>query len=396
MEFVLTEEQESFRRAARAFAEKEIAPIAAECDETNEYPLGLLRRMAGLGYLGLKFPEADGGAGGGNLDAAILFEEFGAASGGITLGAYCHVMLALTAIARIGDEAQKRRYLAPGIRGERIGAFGSTEAGAGSDITAIATRAERDGDGYVLNGAKLFCTNSPIADFIVLSAVTSPDPSTSPSTSLRSAQGPLRTGGAGISLFIVDRGTPGLSVGRPMKTLGLHPAQTAEVVLDGVRVPAGHRLGEENRGVPNMLMAFSEGRIVAAAMAIGIARAAFEAARAYVLDRVQFGQPIAKNQVVAHRLADMDTEIQAARLLAYRAAWLADRGRPFVKEASQAKVFATEAASRIVAQALHLQGAYGYMLESPAQRYYRDTHVLEIGEGTSEILRNVIAKQLGL
>lgn len=379
MDFALTEEQESFRRAVRAFADKEIAPIAAECDETNEYPVGLLRQMAGLGYLGLRFPAAHGGAGGGVLDAAILFEEFGAASGGITLGAYCHVMLALTAIARLGDEAQKRRYLAPGIRGEKLGAFGSTEAGAGSDITAIATRAVRDGDGYVLNGAKLFCTNSPIADFVVLSAVTDPG-----------------RGGGGISLFVVDRGTPGLSVGRPMKTLGLHPAQTAEVLLDGVRVPAEHRLGEENRGVPNMLMAFSEGRVVAAALAIGIARAAFEAARAYVLGRVQFGQPIARNQVVAHRLADMDTEIQAARLLAHRAAWLADNGRPFVKEASQAKVFATEAASRIVAQALHLQGAYGYMLESPAQRYYRDTHVLEIGEGTSEILRNVIAKQLGL
>jgi len=163
-----------------------------------------------------------------------------------------------------------------------------------------------------------------------------------------------------------------------------------------VRVPVENRLGEENRGVPNMLTAFAEGRIVAAAFAIGIARVAFDLARKYVLDRVQFGQPIARNQVVQHRLADMDTGIQAARLLTHQAAWLADHGRPFVKEASQAKVFATEAAARIAAQAMHLQGAYGYVIESPAQRYYRDTHVLEIGEGTSEILRNVIAKQLGL
>jgi len=380
MNLAFTEEQETFRRAARAFAEKEIAPIAAERDETNVYPLELLKRMAGLGYLGLKFPEEYGGGGGGSLDAALVFEELAAASAGITLGVYCHVVLALTAIARLGDDDQKRRYLAPGIRAEKIGAFGSTEAGAGSDITAISMRAVREGDGYILNGAKLFCTNSPIADFIVLSAVT--DPQASP--------------GKGISLFIVERNSPGLRVSRVIKTLGMHPAQTAEVVLEDVRVPVENRLGEENRGVPNMLAAFAEGRIVAAAFAIGIARAAFELARKYVLERVQFGQPIARNQVIQHRLADMDTEIQAARLLTHQAAWLADHGRPFVKEASQAKVFATEAAARIAAQAMHLQGAYGYVIESPAQRYYRDTHVLEIGEGTSEILRNVIAKQLGL
>lgn len=377
MDFALTEEQEALRRTVRAFAAKEIAPIAAERDETNVYPMEVFKRTAGLGYLGLKFPAEYGGGDGGNLDAAILFEELAAASAGITLGIYCHVVLALTAIARIGNDEQKRRYLIPGIRGEKIGAFGSTEAGAGSDITAISTRAVRDGDAYLLNGAKLFCTNSPLADFIVLSAVTAPEKN-------------------GITLFIVERGAPGLSVSQPIKTLGMHPAQTAEVVLDNVRVPVENRLGEENRGVPNMLTAFAEGRIIAAAFAIGIARAAFEAAYKYARERVQFGQPIAKNQVIAHRFADMDTEIQAARGLTHHAAWLADNGRAFVKEASQAKVYATEAAAKIAAQAMHIQGAYGYVSESPAQRYYRDTHVLEIGEGTSEILRNVIAKQLGL
>ena len=379
MNFALTEEQAALWHAARAFAEKEIAPLAAERDETNVYPVELLKRMAGLGYLGLKFPAEYGGSGGGNLDAAILFEELAAASAGITLGVYCHVVLALTAIARIGNDEQKQHYLAPGIRGEKIGAFGSTEAGAGSDIAAISTRAACEGNAYVLNGAKLFCTNSPLADFIVLSAVTD-----------------ATRGSGGITLFIVERGMPGLSISRPIRTLGMHPAQTAEVVLDNVRVPGENRLGEENRGVPNMLTAFAEGRIIAAAFAIGIARAAFDAARKYALERVQFGQPIAKNQVIAHRLADMDTEIQAARWLTHCAAWLADEGRPFVKEASQAKVYATETAAKVAAQAMHIQGAYGYVTESPAQRYYRDTHVLEIGEGTSEILRNVIAKQLGL
>jgi alkylation response protein AidB-like acyl-CoA dehydrogenase len=387
MKFPLTEEQEAFRRAIRAFAEKEIAPIAAERDETNVYPVELLKRMAGLGCLGWKFSSAYGGGDGTIRDVAMMFEELAAASAGITLGVYCHVVLALTVIARIGNDEQKQRYLVPGIRGEKIGAFGSTEAGAGSDIAAISTRATREacpegtrrGDAYVLNGAKLFCTNSPIADFIVLSAVTDA----------------ARAGG-GISLFVVERGTPGMSVSKPIRTLGMHPAQTAEVVLENVRVPAENRLGAENRGVPNMLAAFAEGRIIAAAFAVGIARAAFDAARKYALERVQFGQPIAKNQVIAHRLADMDTEIQAARLLTHYAASLGDNGQPFVKEASQAKVFATEAATKIATQAMHIQGAYGYMAESPAQRYCRDTHVLEIGEGTSEILRNVIAKQLGL
>lgn len=378
MDFGLSEEQEAFRRSVAAFAEKEIAPIAAKCDEENVYPVHLLGKMADLGYFGLKFPPEYGGGDGGNLEVALLFEELAAASAGITLGAYCHVVLALTAIARLGTEDQKRRYLAPGIRGEKIGAFGMTEAGAGSDVTAISSRARRDGNDYILDGAKLFTTNSPLADFIVLSAVTEPE----------------RRGG--LSLFIVDKESPGLTISRVLRTLGMHPAQTAEVVLDGVRVPAGNLLGEENRGLAGVLAALAEGRIIAAAFAVGIARAAFEAARRYALDRQQFGQPIAKFQTIAHRLADMDTGIRAARLLTYQAAWLADNGRPFVKEASQAKVFASEAASRIAAQALHIQGAYGYVLESPAQRYYRDTQVLEIGEGTSEVLRDVIARQLGL
>lgn len=380
MDFRLSEEQEAFRRAATAFAEKEVAPIAAASDEENVYPVHLLRQMANLGYLGLKFPVEYGGGGGGSLEMAILFEELAAASAGITLGAYCHVVLALTAIARLGTEDQKRRYLAPGIRAEKIGAFGMTESGAGSDVTAISTRARRVGDDYVLSGAKLFCTNSPIADFIILSAVT--DPEAPP--------------GRGISLFVVDKETQGLSVSSPFRTLGMHPAQTAEVALEEVHLLSENLLGEENRGLAGVLTALTEGRIVAAAFAVGIARAAFEAARQYAKERRQFGQPISRFQVIAHRLADMDTDIRAARLLTYHAAWLADNGRPFVKEASQAKVFATEACSRVATQAMHIQGAYGYVLESPAQRYYRETPVLEIGEGTSEVLRDVIAKELGV
>ncbi|MCP4358930.1 MAG: acyl-CoA dehydrogenase [Chloroflexi bacterium] len=380
MDFGLSEEQEAFRQSVAAFAEGEMAPIAAKCDEENVYPVHLLRKMADLGYLGLTFPSEYSGGDGSNMEAAVLFEELAAASAGITLGAYCHTVLTLTTIARLGTDDQKQRYLEPGIRAEKIGAFGMTEAGAGSDVTAISLRAQRDGNDYILNGAKLFTTNSPIADFIVLSVVTDSD----------------APPGRGISLFIVDKATPGLKVSSPFRTLGMHPAQTAEVVLDGVRVSSQNLLGKENRGLPGVLMALAEGRIVAAAFAIGIARAAFTVARQYATERQQFGQQISHFQVIAHRLANMDTDIRAARLLTYQAAWLADRGRPFVKEASQAKVFATETASRIAAQALHIQGAYGYVMESAAQRYYRDTHVLEIGEGTSEVLRNVIARELGL
>jgi len=380
MDFHLSETQKAFRRAAAAFAENEIAPIAAECDEENIYPLHLLRQMADLGYLGLKFPMEYGGGEGGSLETAILFEELAAASAGITLGAYCHVVLALTAIARLGSADQKQRYLAPGIRAEKIGAFGMTEAGAGSDVTAISTQAHGEGEHYILHGSKLFTTNSPIADFVVLSAVT--DPQAAP--------------GRGISLFIVDRDTPGLSISRVLRTLGMHPAQTAEVVLDNVRVPRENLLGEEHRGIPGVLTALAEGRIAAAAFAVGIARAAFAAAQRYASERQQFGQSIGRFQVIAHRLVDMDTGIRAARLLTHQAAWLADSGQPFVKEASQAKVFASELCTRIAAQALHIQGAYGYVMESPAQRYYRDTHVLEIGEGTNEVLRDMIARELGL
>jgi alkylation response protein AidB-like acyl-CoA dehydrogenase len=376
----LNDEQKAFRRSVARFADKEITPIAAECAQDKVYPVGLLRGMAGPGYLGVKFPARFGGGDGGNIETAIMFEELAAASAGITLGAYCHVVLALTAVARLGTEDQKIRYLEAGIRGEKIGALGMTEAGAGSDVTAISTRAKLEGGGYVLNGAKLFCTNSPIADFIVVSAVTDPDVP------------PAK----GISLFIVDKDTPGLRVSRVLQTLGMHPAQTAEVVLEDAFVPGENLLGEENRGIPGVLLGLTEGRIAAAAFAIGIARASFEDAHRYAMERQQFGRPIGRFQVIAHRLADMDTDIRAARLLTYHAARLADHGQRYVKEASQAKVFATEVCTRITAQSMHIQGAYGYVMESPAQRYYREAPVLEIGEGTSEILRDVIAKELDL
>lgn len=379
IDFRLTEEQELFRKAIARFAAEEVAPIADECDRSGEYPVHLLRKLGEMGYLGVKFPRKYGGGELGTLAQVLMFEELGRASAGITIGIYCHAVLALTPIALFGTEAQKQRYLVPGIRGEKIGAFGMTEASAGSDLTAMQTKAQREGGFYVISGSKLFCTNAPIADFVVISAYTAPG-----------------QGMKGISLFIVDKDTPGFSVGQRLPMLGMRPGQTAEVLLQNCRVPQENLLGEEHRGLYNALESLTAGRIVGAAFAVGLARAAFEAALAYAKGRVQFGQPIGKFQAIQHKLADMDMKIQAARLLTYKAAWLADRGLPHIKEASQAKLFATEACTRICEQALQIHGAYGYMMDSPIQRFYRDTKVLEIGEGTSEILRGVIAKQLGL
>lgn len=378
MDFALTEEERLFRQSVAAFAEAEIAPLAQEWDRSGEYPVALLRRLGDLGFLGIRLSAEYGGAGWSLLAQALLFEEMARASAGFTLGAYCHAVLAMTPIAMFGTEEQKRRYLVPGIVGLRIGAFGMTEPEAGSDLTAIRTRAVRDGDNYVVTGSKIFTTNAPIADFVVISAYTDPG-----------------RGSRGISLFIVDRDTPGFSVSRRLPMLGMKPAQTAEILLDGCRLPAAQRLGEEHEGLAQALRCLTEGRVVAAAFAVGLARAALEASLRYAKERVQFGRPIGEFQAIQFMLADMDTQLEAARLLAYRAAWLADRDLPFVKEASQAKLFASEACTRLTRQALHLHGAYGYMMDSPLQRYYRDTMVLEVGEGTSEIHRQIIARQLG-
>lgn len=379
MEFAFTAEQLEFRRAVTAFCEREIVPIAAACDERGECPLHLFKTLGRLGWLGVKFPAEWGGAGEGNVTYAILAEELGRASAGIALAFYVHVALALTAVAAFGTGAQKARYLRPGIAGEKIGAWSFAEPGAGSDPGSIRCRAEKTPTGYRITGTKMFTTNGPFADFIVLTASTDP------------AQG-VR----GLSLFLVDRGRPGFTVGRRIETVGMRAAQTAELVFDGCEVSADALLGEENRGAMNAMQTLTLGRVTAAAYAVGTGRAAFDATLGYVKQRQQFGQPIGKFQGVQWMIADMATRLEAARLLTYQAAWLADRGLPHIKEASMAKLFATEAATRLANDALQLHGAYGYVMESPIQRLYRDVKLFEIGEGTSQIHRNIIARQLGL
>ncbi|MBI4590445.1 MAG: acyl-CoA dehydrogenase family protein [Candidatus Rokubacteria bacterium] len=374
-----TPEQELFRRSVVEFCEREILPIAARCDESREFPLHLFPLMGKLGYLGVKFPPEYGGAGEGSVTYAILAEELGRASAGIALGFYVHVALALTAIAAFGTPAQKERYLRPGIAGEKIGAWAFAEPGAGSDPGSIACRAEKIPAGYRITGTKMFTTNSPFANFVVLTASTAPG-----------------QGAKGLSLFIVDRGLPGFTVGRRIETLGMRASQTAELIFDGCVVPGEALLGEENRGAGTAMQTLTLGRITAAAYAVGAGRAALEATLQYVKQRQQFGQPVGKFQGVQWMLADMATALEASRLLTYQAAWLADQGLPHIKEASMAKLFATETATRLASDALQLHGGYGYVMESPIQRLYRDVKLFEIGEGTSQIHRNIIARQLGL
>jgi len=378
-DFYLSDEQRELQRALREFVSKEIAPLAADCDAEERYPVALFPRLGALGWLGLGFPGEVGGSGGSHLDYAILCEELAYGSGGIALGVYVHMVLACAALEAFGSGEQKRAWLPPALRGERIGAWAFAEAGAGSDAGSIATRAVSDGDSYVLDGSKLFITNGPIADFLVVVA------STAPEQRLK-----------GLSLFLVESDRPGFRVGASLSKLGVRASEMAELVFEGCRVPAGNLIGRLHMGFLDSLAVLTRGRIASAAFAIGVARAAYEATLAHADTRVQFGQAIGSFQAVRFGIADMAVQIEAARLLCHRAAIAADRGLPHGREASMAKLHATEACTRIVERALHYHGAAGFMSDSPIQRYYRDCKVFELGEGSSELQRNMIARELGL
>jgi len=378
-DFYVSDQQRELQRAVRAFVTKEIVPIAAACDAEERYPVALFPKLGELGYLGLRFPETEGGSGGSNLDYAILCEELAYGSAGIALGVYVHVALACAALEAFGSDEHKEEWLRPALRGERIGAWAFAEAGAGSDAGSVATRAVADGDGYVLNGTKLFITNGPIADFLVVVA------STAPGERLK-----------GLSLFLVERDRPGFRVAGTLSKLGVRASTMAELVFDDCRVPRENLIGRENRGFLDALRTLTLGRIASAAFAIGVARAAFEATLKHAGERVQFGQSIGSFQAVRFGIADMAVQIEAARLLCHRAAIAADRGLPHGREANMAKLYATEACTRIVERALHYNGAAGFMSESPIQRFYRDCKVFELGEGSSELQRDMIARELGL
>jgi alkylation response protein AidB-like acyl-CoA dehydrogenase len=378
VDFAQTEEQQLFRKAVQEFAAREIAPIARDCDEQGDYPIDLFRKLGDLGYLGVKFPKEYGGSEAGLTNGAILAEELSYASPGIFLGIYVHIYLALSAIAAFGTDAQRDAYLRPGISGAKIGAWGFAEPDAGSDPGGLKTRALKEGDEYRINGSKILITNGDIADFLVVTAVTAP------------GQG-LR----GLSLLIVDKDSPGFSA-RRLATLGMRAAHTAELSFQDCRVPADHLLGEENSGFYNAMRTLTEGRVIAAAFALGLGRAAFDRTLEFAKARTAFGQAIGSFQGIQWSLADMATRLEAARLLTYQAAWRADHGLPYITESSMAKLFGSETATEIAKAAVLLHGSAGFMMEHDIQRFYRDCMVLEIGEGTSHIQRNTIAHQLGL
>ncbi len=377
MEFLLNEEQRMVRDMVRDFAQNEIAPRAAQVDEKEEFPAENIRKMAELGLLGLPYPEEYGGGGGDYLSYAVAVEEIARACGSTALIYAAHVSLGCGPIYYFGTEAQKKKWLPHLCSGKGLAAFGLTEPEAGSDAGATRTTAVRDGDFYILNGSKMWITSGAIADVVIVSAKTDP-----------------QAGTRGISCFLVEKGTPGFIPGKNEPKMGLKGSVTSALSFEDCRIPAENLLGREGEGFKQMLITLDAGRIGIGAMAVGLAQAAFDAAVRYAQERVQFGRPIARFQAIRWMIADMATEIDAARLMVYRAAAMKDAGRRFTKEAAMAKLFAAETAERAAFKAIQIHGGYGYSREYPVERIYRDQRLCSIGEGTSEIQRLVIARQI--
>jgi butyryl-CoA dehydrogenase len=370
----LSEEQQLLQKSVREFAEAEVKPLAKENDETGKYPRGLFQKAAELGLTGVAIPEAEGGAGMDHISYAIVIEEISrvCASTGVILSVqnslYCDP------IHRFGTEEQKKKFLLPFARGERIGCYALTEPQAGSNAAALTTRAVRKGEKYVINGTKAWITNGGAADAAIVYVNTQPE-----------------KGEKGITALVVEKGTPGFAVGKEEKKLGIHATACTELSFSDCEVPAGNRIGEEGEGYKVALSTLDGGRIGIAAQATGIAQGAFEAALSYAQQRQAFGHPIADFQAIQFMLADMATEIDAARLLLRRAAWKQDSGARFSMEAAIAKLFASEMSTRVAHKAIQIHGGYGYSSEYPVERAYRDARITEIYEGTSEIQRLVIA-----
>lgn len=378
MNFELTKEQQMIKDMVKEFAEKEVAPKADHVDKTGEFPVQTFEKMGELGLLGIPFPEKYGGSGGDTISYAIAVEEVGKACGSTGLSYAAAVSLGASPIYYFGTEEQKQKYLVPLVSGKGLGAFGLTEPNAGSDAGGTRTKAVLDGDEYVINGEKCFITNAEYAKTITVTAVTGKD----------------ERGKNIISAIIVPTDTPGLTINSNYEKLGVRGSNTSEIILENVRVPKKNLLGDPNGGFKQFLYTLDGGRISIAALSVGIAQAALEKALSYAKERTQFGQPIAKFQAIQFKLADMAMEIELARNMVYKAAWLKDHGKPFTKESAYAKLFASEAGFRACNQAVQIHGGYGYMREYEVERYLRDIKLMEIGEGTSEIQRLVIARQL--
>ena len=377
MNFDLTQEQQLVRDTVREFAESRIAPVAAELDREHRFPYELVAELAELGLMGMTVPEEYGGAGADTLSYAVAVEELTRIDSSVAITVAAHHSLGTLPIFYFGNEEQKREWLPQLASGQKLAAFGLTEPGAGSDAGATRTTAElRDGQ-WVVNGSKIFITNAgtEITACVTITA---------------------RTGEDEISNLIVPNGTPGYEISAPMEKMGWHASDTRELSFRDCAVPDGNLLGPRGQGFNQFLEILDGGRISVAAMAVGLAQGAYDLAAAYAQEREQFGRPIARFQAVQFRLADMATEIEAARNLVYKAAWVKDQGRPFGREAAIAKLYSGEMSNRVVNWALQVHGGYGYMDEFAISRLYRDQKILEIGEGTNEVQRMVIARHLGL
>ena len=377
MHFELSDEQITIQNAIRDFAREEIVPHVLEYDENKQFPAHLIAKMGELGLLGVFFPEEYGGAGMGYAEYAIILEEISAADPSIGLTVAAHNSLGSNHIFMFGSDAQRRRFMPRLTSGETLAAWALTEPGGGSDAFGLKTTARKVGDHWILNGSKTFITNPNYADYTVVMARTNPE-----------------KGKAGISAFVVEKGTPGYTVGAPMNKLGMRASDTAELFFEDCAVPEANLLGKEGEGYFNSLRILDGGRISIAAMSVGVARGAFEHAVRYAQERSAFGKQIAQFQAIKIKIADMATKIDAARLLVFRAAALKDQGKEPILEATMAKLFASEVAMEVSNEAVQIFGGYGFIKEYPVEKYYRDAKLGTIGEGTSEILRLVIARDV--
>ena len=377
MDFELSDDQRRIRAAAREFAEAELGDHIAPYDERHEFPHEIVRKLGPLGFLGVLVPEEYGGAGLDYVSYALIVEELnrGDASVGITM--WAHNSLCTNHIALFGSAEHKRSYLPRLASGETLGAWGLTEPGSGSDAAALRTRAQRRGDEWVLNGSKAFITNASVGGIAVVMARTDPEKKSK-----------------GISAFVLEQGMPGFSAGKPYRKLGLHASNTAELIFEDARVPAANLLGPQGQGFVQAMQVLEGGRIAMAAMAVGIAQAAVDQSAKYMKQRTAFGKTLAEFNGLQGMLADIATDVEVARLLTLRAAWLKDQGRPAMHAAAMAKVFASEAAMKAATKAVQVHGGAGYITEFPVERIFRDAKLTEIGEGTSEVQRMLIAREI--
>ena len=381
MDFKLTEEQQMLKDMCRDFAEKEIMPKADTWNKTGEFPTEIFKKMAELDLMGLLISEEYGGSNAGTVAYVAAMEEIARADQSVAATWNAHITIGSVAFQYFGTEEQKKKYLIPLAKGEKLGAFGLTEANAGSDARGIKTKAVLEGNEWVINGTKCFITNvgTPLSYGVIILAITGED----------------AKGNKKFSAFIVPKEAKGFTIGKRYEKIGWHAVDTRELVFEDCRIPKENLIGSEGEGLKQFLEVLDVGRVSIAAVAIGLAQRAFELALSHSQERVQFGKPICKNQAIQFKLADMATKIELARLITYKAAWLRDNNLPYAKEAAMAKTYASEAAVRVSEEAVQIHGGYGYTDEYVISRFYRDSKVLTIGEGTNEIQRMVIARLIG-